>query len=284
MTAFSFGEHQSLVEGFLIDSFDQLLALDAKAVAFFGGTFNPTHVGHLRVMETALLGPAEHLIVAVHSHNPAKTEEMIAIEHRLIMASLTMKSSDLKERLHLVSPNLLDGIQNAEFEAIVAELDGRGTKAWVVMGADAVKESYRTTMRHLPHIITSRPGYKSKASDILTGEIRAIDTIPGTLAALRQKDPSLRALVYQPSCGGIHEVSERENCGWPLSGDRAFLLFSPRIEGHEWQHVAVESAALLRGPDEGWILSKEPLSFDFDAEPIGWIVSAGGLADPPAFA
>jgi hypothetical protein len=45
MTHLNFGEHRSLVEGMLIKSFDEFVALEAKSIAFYGGTFNPPHFG-----------------------------------------------------------------------------------------------------------------------------------------------------------------------------------------------------------------------------------------------
>ena len=160
-------------------------------LAFFGGTFDPAHLGHIAVAESAtrhfelgkvLFVPAE---LPPHKHN----QTFASFAHRMAMVALatqghtTFVPSDIEARLYAET-----GQPNYSLETVrrlKPELK-KSDKLYFLVGIDAfldIAKWYRPVelLRELEFIVANRPGY-------------SLGDIAGALPAeLRPKAQVLRA-------------------------------------------------------------------------------------------
>lgn len=151
---------------------NDILGLGVCRIGFLGGSFDPPHEGHLRLMERVLLDEhVDHLIVCPHSLNPAKMHRLADIFHRLQMVDILISRSDISSRISTCDPCFVHGLQNSEFHTVAVQLMMSGLEVWIVLGQDAVRRDYSEWLRNLPHIVVSRMGYSSGSNDVLTGPV-----------------------------------------------------------------------------------------------------------------
>jgi hypothetical protein len=264
--------HRKLVAATLI-SREDILKLKGN-VAFYAGSFDPPHDGHNAVMEAALTSVADHLVVSVHSHNLAsKPGGHAELHRRVLWIAFVFEGSPLRSVMRLAPPDVLDGIQNPEFDEIASGLRGRGATPWIVMGQDAVKPSYRHEMRHLSHFIVDRPPYENRSNAILTGPVVRVESQTEPLYRALMRDPRVVAKLYDARIGGFPSVMSSRKSGFLLKPSRAAILFSERIEGQNFTsfdvpaYAAFDSSAnpwpRLRSSVR-WSLFKTPLHVELD--------------------
>lgn len=136
----------------------------ARRIGLFGGTFNPVHCGHLRVVtEVKNRFSLEHLFVVPAALPPHKTAVAIATaEDRLEMVRRAFAGqegvsiSDME--LRRTGPSYtIDTVRQFKTEL------GRGAQLYLIVGLDAFLE-IETWMHHeqlfeeLPMIVMTRPG------------------------------------------------------------------------------------------------------------------------------
>ena len=198
-------------------------------------------------MEAALISVADQLVVSVHSHNLAtKPGHHAELQHRVTMVALALSDSPLGSHMRVADPGELDGIKNPEFDEVASKLIARGSTPWIVMGQDAIKPTYRQEMRHLPHIVVDRPPYADQTNEVLTGRVVRIgtDVIDPLFRAAKRK---LVARLYDARIGGFHDVIAPDGDRSSYENRPVHLMFSSRIEGHEYLSFTVPSYAVFDG-------------------------------------
>jgi len=174
MTLKSRASETAAVEKYTRHGFDEIASLGPGKVAFYGGSFDPPHLGHSSLIEAALRKHVDYVVISVHSWNPAKQGTLTDLKIRLMLVAAAMDSMYYADRIFLVDPNFLNGMQNEAFAQLARDLAGKGLQVSVLIGADAVRDSYPVFMRAMDHILGPRNGGYGKARDILTGPVHAI--------------------------------------------------------------------------------------------------------------
>jgi nicotinate-nucleotide adenylyltransferase len=140
-----------------------------KRIAFYGGTFDPVHLGHLAVANAVIriFEIDELLFVPAWMAPHKRKQEVTPAIHRYAMLALaTQHDARLRiSRFELEAPNRSYTVETlAHFEA---EL-GKSAELFFVMGADSWAEikTWRDWGRLLMmtnHIVVTRPGYEIDA-------------------------------------------------------------------------------------------------------------------------
>jgi nicotinate-nucleotide adenylyltransferase len=142
-------------------------------VAFFGGTFDPIHHGHLRVAAAAAEAFAlDRILFAPVGHQPLKAEPAIAsYADRLAMTTLALASTDdLQPATSNFLPSTLDaprpdGAPNYTVDTLAAlSLEFPAAEIFVLIGADSFLDLRRWRspgrLLHLAEwIVVSRPDF-----------------------------------------------------------------------------------------------------------------------------
>ncbi|HAM97273.1 MAG TPA: hypothetical protein DCQ26_01575 [Marinilabiliales bacterium] len=122
----------------VISTVDEVFSLPGKRIAFFGGSFDPPHFGHLDfIRKAAVMQKLDHIIVCPHSHNPEK--KVAEIEHRLRMMDLIFETNT-ETNIFALSPIVCHGIQNQLFiDDILYLLRRRKKEVYVLLGCDSLE-------------------------------------------------------------------------------------------------------------------------------------------------
>ncbi|MFC6645972.1 nicotinate (nicotinamide) nucleotide adenylyltransferase [Granulicella cerasi] len=115
----------------------------APRIGFFGGTFDPPHLGHLAVARAAAdRFSLDEVLLAPVAHQPLKTAASSAsFADRLAMASL-MAEADARFSVSDVDAEQQDGRPNYTVDTL-ARLRGRvteQTRLFVIVGADSLRD------------------------------------------------------------------------------------------------------------------------------------------------
>ena len=137
-----------------------------KRIAFYGGTFDPVHSGHLEIarrvselfeIEKVLFVPAQ---VAPHKVGRPVTEPI----HRYAMLALATQNDPrlLISTFELDAPDRRYTVDTVEhFQRVL----GESTELFFIMGADSWSEistwrEWERLLRIVNHIVVTRPGYE----------------------------------------------------------------------------------------------------------------------------
>jgi cytidyltransferase-like protein len=154
-----------------IRSIEDILSLKPKPrnIAFYGGSFNPFHIGHLSAVEAALAEYVDYVVICPHSHSPDKPALDKTIEFRTDLIALAIPMTHEPDRILIAAPTFIDGIQNMAFVDLAGMFAEHNITSFVLMGADAIGNKYPEFMRAFPHLISPRTGYSIAIDGILTG-------------------------------------------------------------------------------------------------------------------
>ena len=129
----------------------------------FGGTFNPVHSGHVRVVSDILaFFPLNHIIVVPAGNPPHKQSDVIVdISHRLEMTRLAFKPLP-QVIVSDVELNCNDRSYTIDTVNYFLATLSSETKLYLIMGLDAFLEidkwkSYMCLMHKAPVIVIKRP-------------------------------------------------------------------------------------------------------------------------------
>ena len=149
-----------------------------KRIAFYGGTFDPVHLGHLAVANAVIriFEIDELLFVPARMAPHKRTQEVSPAIHRYAMLALaTQYDAGLRiSRFELEAPDRSYTVDTlTHFEAAL----GKSAELFFVMGADSWTEikTWRDWGRLLTmtnHIVVTRPGYEIDATG-MSPEIKA---------------------------------------------------------------------------------------------------------------
>lgn len=138
----------------MISKFSDLSTFSGKKLAFFAGTFDPIHHGHVKVIEFALEQYVNHVIVCVHSHNPEKTP--IPIQERLKITERLLSKSSFHNQIFLCDVAFIHGIENDNFIQIARRLIKLDIKVFVLTGQDSLAGRSDYLLGDFPHLIHNR--------------------------------------------------------------------------------------------------------------------------------
>ena len=174
-----------------------------KRIAFYGGTFDPVHLGHLAVANTVtrIFEIDELLFVPAWIAPHKRTREITPAIHRYAMLALaTQHDARLRiSRFELEAPDRRYTVETlAHFEADL----GKSAELFFVMGADSWTEikTWREWERLLTmtnHIVVTRPGYEIETTGMTSQiEDRIVD-VRGrdTVADFRTQDDGEKIFV-----------------------------------------------------------------------------------------
>ena len=144
-----------------------------QKIGMFGGSFNPPHLGHLRVAETALKKlQLDAVWWLVSPANPLKPKsELIPLEQRISSCLKLIKNPALKVTAY-------ESLINNNISAITLKkiLQQKSASSFVwIMGADNLStlhywENWQFIMENIPVAIISRPQYLHAAIGSVAGK------------------------------------------------------------------------------------------------------------------
>ena len=186
-------------------------------VAFFGGSFDPPHLGHLEVARAAhaALG-LETVLFAPVGEQPLKPQgSPAAFAHRLAMTRLAI-AGDPAFAVSLADAPKPSGIPNYTFDTLLAlraQLPPDGV-LFCLMGADAfagLRRWHRAAEIPFvaPLIVASRPGEQLDDLKAFLPDGLTIEAVPGTESVVSQID--LRRYILRDS-------SDRQSSFYLLPG------------------------------------------------------------------
>lgn len=217
-----------------------------KAIALFGGAFDPVHAGHLAVAEAACRRFHLHSVHFIPSGRPPHKAEgaLGPFEHRYAMVALACAG-----HRHFF-PSLAEADISGSgryFYTIDTvrryrrQLAGSPTPLYFITGADAFLQigtwkEFRALLQSCDFIVAHRPGFRLDAlADAIPPDLLAHRSAPGggAIALRRTTIHLLRAVSSQVSSTDI-----RRRCaqGRPIRG-----LVAPPVEEY------IEKQALYRG-------------------------------------
>ena len=154
---------------------DALIKIAGKRTAFFAGTFDPFHNGHLKFIEAVLHGKTDTVVVCPHSHHTLK--EPINIEDRIRIAEYTIGDSAFSNSIYVCHPSLLNGIQNDIFLAMVQDFQNAGREVFIMAGIDSVLKYIQPDLKKIPHFIHLRDGEGEDTHCPLEGPVMFIPCV-----------------------------------------------------------------------------------------------------------
>jgi nicotinate-nucleotide adenylyltransferase len=203
-----------------------LWASEGRKVAFFGGSFDPPHRGHLAVARAAQVALAlDTVLFAPVGVQPLKPQGSTAsFADRLAMTELAIQCEP-NFAISLADSPVTDGGHNYTFDTLVRLRNGlaAGTKLYCLMGADSflnLRSWHRAAEIPFaaPLIVAARPGQPlddvtnslpaGLSIDTPTSECRFADGVEILICAIRNSAGECAPFFLLP---GLHvEVSATE--------------------------------------------------------------------------
>ncbi|MEO6334137.1 MAG: nicotinate-nucleotide adenylyltransferase [Pyrinomonadaceae bacterium] len=191
-----------------------------KRIAFYGGTFDPVHYGHVAIAKRLLdMFLLDRFVFLPAFHAPHKPEHPPTTGyHRFAMLALATQD---EEKISVSTLELAHGQKRYTVETLseIIEENPR-TQIFFVMGADSWAEigTWRESEKVLlmtNHIVVTRPGY-SIAFDHVTEAVREriVDLRDGGENILRSDRPRIYvtdAVELDVSATGIREDISEDN-------------------------------------------------------------------------
>jgi nicotinate-nucleotide adenylyltransferase len=148
----------------------------SKKLAFFGGTFDPVHCGHLNIATTLVdLFQLDEFIFLPSFHAPHKDSRPTSGYHRFAMLSLATAN---EERISVSTLELDHARTRYSFDTLTELISiFPNDRILFVMGADSWQDirtwhRWEEVLLLTDHIVISRPGFPI-SFDHVTDEVRA---------------------------------------------------------------------------------------------------------------
>ena len=172
-----------------------------KRIAFFGGTFDPVHCGHITIAKRLLdLFRLDEFVFLPAFHAPHKPDSApMSAYHRFAMLTL----ATLHERRMRVSTLELDHAERRYTVDTLPEIIGcfPNDKIFFVMGADSWSDirtwrAWEKVLLMTNHIVVTRPGYEigfDHVTDAVRDRIVDLRDLP--VAPVVENGPPLRIYI-----------------------------------------------------------------------------------------
>jgi nicotinate-nucleotide adenylyltransferase len=175
--------------------------ISLKKIGIFGGTFDPIHIGHLRVAEEfASAFTLEKVLMMVAATPPHRDSPAVSPEDRLRMVQLAVKGVSKLEAsdMELVREGpsyTIDTVQEVRNTA-------DGDLIWMALGGDAfalISSWHRPgdVLAQVHLVVLTRPGYHVELMESLPEEIAGCYTLNDDIY-LHDSGASLRTLQVLP--------------------------------------------------------------------------------------
>jgi nicotinate-nucleotide adenylyltransferase len=146
-------------------------------IAYYGGSFDPVHCGHITVARSLLkLFDLDRFVFLPAFHAPHKTESKpLSAYHRFAMLALATED---EPRMSVSTRELDHGKKRYTVETLPEILrEHPGATVFFVMGADSWKDictwkNWEKVLLMTNHIVVTRPGYDI-GFDHVTDQVRA---------------------------------------------------------------------------------------------------------------
>jgi nicotinate (nicotinamide) nucleotide adenylyltransferase len=198
---------------YILKNKEELVNLAGTNFAFFAGSFNPPHQGHLLTAELCLKNThVDYVIFCPHSLNPRKQNILESEKHRRHMLTLLFKESHLKKQLKVIYSQHNCGVLCTDFLSLSEDLKKNKKQPHILCGEDALgnfkkNQSYREQrqeyiVKHLPHIIKvwSKTDTQKLSKTIRSEQIIIIKT-------KNKKRISSRQILLELDKGKSHPVN-----------------------------------------------------------------------------
>jgi len=152
----------------------QLFSLSHKKLAFYAGSFDPIHEGHLGVVQKAL-EMVDCVLICPHSYNPNK--KLQPIRKRIHLIKIMLLKNKLIGKVYICMPYLLRGVQNNKFLKLSKALESKGFDVSILVGLDALNNNYFNNIRNIKHYVFKRKGAKNNIKKILTNEYKLLPKV-----------------------------------------------------------------------------------------------------------
>lgn len=192
-----------------------------RRIGLLGGTFDPPHLGHLWVAETAReqLGLDQMLFLPVGEPPHKQNQLVTAVSHRLAMTRLAIASNPefvldttdtdrpLPHTTHTLLPLLHQAYPDSQFWFLIGADSLHNLPTWGQ--PDRIIAQCRLAVYPRPGVTIDWPKLKTAVPEIET----AVDLIKGPIMSIsssgirgwRREGHSVRYLVTQPVLDYIHE-------------------------------------------------------------------------------
>jgi cytidyltransferase-like protein len=170
-------------------------------LAFFAGSFDPIHHGHVKIIEFVLEQYVDHVIICVHSHNSKKTP--IPIQERLKIMRRVLSKSPFHNRIWLCKTALLHGIENTHFIKIAKQLMELNIKVFVLKGQDSLLDRSNYLLGDFPHLIHNRGGIEMPLPNSLRGPVIRFENLSDMSSTNVRKEIAAGKKIYL--CDDTHD-------------------------------------------------------------------------------
>lgn len=186
----------------LVTNLHGLINLPCSRIAFFAGSFDPIHDGHVAVAEAALRKFVDMVVFCAHSQNRKKT--LTSIQERLEIIQKLLLSSTFHSRMQLIDPKFCNGIENDRFIEIAEYLVKSGRKVFILKGQDSLTNRRDYPLQMFDHIIHNRGGKEICLNNVIEGHIFRFGSVSEMSSTEAKRKLAKGEKVH--SCAEIHSL------------------------------------------------------------------------------